>query len=89
MSGTTTRRQNRTIRPRVALSVKHEMERAHFQDKAEDRDYRARRNEYDGLKRSTDGRKRLVRLSAHRVQLGVIQRRRITVRHMLHGDMGD
>jgi hypothetical protein len=69
------------------LSEKHDAEVAHFAAKSDARDVRFRRNEYNGLRHSKDGRKRLARLSSLRVQLGVAQRRRITVRHMLHGDM--
>lgn len=103
MSGTTCRRGGRAgaiadaygvpyalvkRRSFVPLSPKHELERAGYAIKhGDDNDYKLRRAEYRGLARSTDGRKRLGRLSALRVQLGVAQRRRITVRHMLHGDM--
>jgi len=69
------------------LSPKHDLEVGHFTRKREKDDVKARRAEYRGLAKSTDGRRRLARLSALRVQLGVEQRRRITVRHMLHGDM--
>jgi hypothetical protein len=86
MSGTTAKRNHRQ-RNAIPLSIKHELERAHWQNGAEARDVKARRAEYRGLTHSTDGRKRLARLSALRVQVGVAQRRRITVRHMLHGDM--
>jgi hypothetical protein len=86
VSGTTARRTHRK-RVIAPLSDKHEMERAHFAIKHEDNDVAERRAEYRGLTTSTQGRKRLARLSALRVQLGVQQRRRITVRHMLHGDM--
>ena len=86
MSGTTTQMTKRK-RVSTPLSSKHELERAAFAIKREDSDVDARRAEYRGLATSTQGRKRLGRLSALRVQMGVAQRRRITVRHMLHGDM--
>ena len=88
MSGATTQRKPRQ-RNRISLSAKHEIERMHWQDGAEKRAYKARRAEYNGLRKSKDGRKRLTRLSQLRVQLGVQQRRRITVRHMLYGDTGE
>lgn len=69
------------------LSKNHDTEVAHFEAKADDRAYRFARNEYNGLRHSKDGRKRLARLSRLRVQLSTEQRRRITVRIMLRGEM--
>lgn len=69
------------------LSENHDAERNRFAAKADERAYRFARNEYNGLRKSKDGRKRLERLSRLRVQLSTEQRRRITVRMMLRGEM--
>jgi hypothetical protein len=77
-------RKPKSIAP---LSKNHDTEVTYFEAKADGRAYRFARNEYNGLRHSKDGRKRLARLSRLRVQLSTEQRRRITIRMMLQGEM--